>query len=78
MDTLNKYGFYEGNYEKIIVTWDITDEAQEKANRLGIKIWLFKDIIHEIAKHIKDQRTHFTDDTLRTLQLYTKAEKELK
>ncbi len=73
IDTLNKYGFEDKKYKKIIVTWDFENEAQLEANKAGIEIWNFRDLISEIAEHIKDERAHFNDDTMRTLQLFTRA-----
>ena len=75
VETLKKYGFEQGNYKKVIVTWDCTPEAKKEAENRGILIWDFRDIISKIAKKIEDKRTYFTDDTLRTLHLYARAMK---
>ncbi len=72
---LAKFGFKEGNYERIIVTWGWTDEAKKQADAAGIRLWDFRDIMLEIAKNAAGN-TYFTDDTLRTLQLLVKANEE--
>jgi len=70
---LEKYGFKEGNYTKIIVTWGWTPEAKRQADSKGIILWDFRDIINEIAEACRDKRTYFTDDTLRTIQLFARS-----
>jgi hypothetical protein len=70
IDTLKKYGFKRGKYSKVIVTWAATDEAKKAARRFDIELWYFPEILTEIAEAFKEQRAYFTDDTLRTLQLY--------
>lgn len=69
---LRKYGFQEGNYSKVIVTWGWTEEAKEQADREGIILWDFRDILQEIANTCRDTKTYFTDDTLRTVQLFVR------
>ena len=73
LSTLKNYGFKKGKYNKIIVTWDSTKEAKIKAKRYKIIIWDFRDILKNIAQRFRDQKTYFTDDTLRTIQLFAKA-----
>ena len=70
---LARHGFVEGNYRNIIVTWDWTPEAQTIANESGIELWSFQDIMREIAASIRHQRSYFTDDTLRTINLFVRA-----
>lgn len=71
---LDKYGFKEGNYLKVIVTWGWEEKAGEKADREGIILWDFRDILKEIAKTCRHTKTYFTDDTLRTIQLFVRSE----
>lgn len=72
---LNKYGFKRGNYKKIIVSWGWTEGAAEKAKNEKIILWDFRDILNKIAEECVDLKTYFTDDTLRTLQLFIKSKK---
>lgn len=71
---LNKYGFKEGNYSKVIVTWGWEEGAGDQADREGIILWDFRDILKEIAKTCRHTKTYFTDDTLRTIQLFVRTE----
>jgi len=73
VDTLEKYGFKPGNYSKIIVTWGWQEGVEEEATRLGVELWDFRNIIAEIADSFERERTYFTDDTLRTIQLFARA-----
>jgi hypothetical protein len=70
---LAEYGFRRGKYTKVIVTWGWTDEAARKAKKHGVILWDFRDLIAEIAESSRHKRSHFTDDTVRTLQLYGRA-----
>jgi len=70
---LRKYGFLPGNYERIIVTWGATSQAEAIAKQNGIALWDFRDLLAEIAAASKDQKTYFTDDTARTIQLFAMA-----
>lgn len=70
---LEKYGFKRGNYTKVIVTWGWTAEAKEEADREGIILWDFRDILKEIAESCRGKKTYFTDDTLRTIQLFLRS-----
>lgn len=70
---LRKYGFVPGNYERIIVTWGATPEAEALATRHKVRLWDFRDLLLEIADASKNQKTYFTDDTARTIQLYAMA-----
>lgn len=69
--TLSKYGFREGKYKKVIVSWGWTEEAGKLARKHKIELWCFPDLLEEIAKSLKKKRIYFTDDTLRTIHLYT-------
>jgi hypothetical protein len=75
-EKLQEYGFTAGNYQKVIVTWAATDEAKQKAREAGIELWYFPAMIAEIADAFQNERTYFTDDTLRTLHLYARARRE--
>jgi hypothetical protein len=70
---LGDYGFKRGNYSKVIVTWGWTEEAARKATSKNVILWDFRYLIDEIAEGSRRQRSHFTDDTIRTLQLYVRA-----
>jgi hypothetical protein len=70
---LGKYGFKKGNYSKIIVTCGWTAEAKKEADREGITLWDFRDILREIANSCQGKRTYFVDDTLRTIQLFLRS-----
>jgi hypothetical protein len=71
---LKKFGFNGNNYSKIIVTWGWEEEAKRQADYAGIILWDFRDMIKEIAETLHKKKTYFTDDTLRTIQLFVKAE----
>jgi hypothetical protein len=70
---LQKYGFIPGNYDRIIVTWGATPEAEALAKQRGIQLWDFRNLLNEIAAANKYQKTYFTDDTARTIQLFAMA-----
>lgn len=50
-----------------------TEEAAQKAKSEDVILWDFRDLIDEIAEASRHQGSHFTDDTIRTLQLYMRA-----
>jgi len=70
---LRKYGFSRGNYSKIIVSWGWSDGAKKLADQKRIILWDFRDLLHEIAQTQRDRSTYFTDDTARTIQLFSKS-----
>jgi hypothetical protein len=70
---LAKYGFVDGAYRNVIVTWDWTPEAQAMAGEAMIDLWSFQEIMREIAATIRHRRSYFTDDTLRTINLFVRA-----
>jgi len=72
---LETFGFFPGNYKRVIVTWDATSEAREAATIEDIVIWDFPDLLLEIAEAHREHRTYFTDDTARTIQLFAMAAK---
>ena len=70
---LRRYGFRPGNYQRVIVTWGATPQAQAVAKKHRVELWGFPEILREIAAKNKSQRTYFTDDTARTIQLFAMA-----
>ena len=73
LGALEKYGFVDGNYSRVIVAWDWTMEAEKVATQVGIKLLSFQTILLKLSKEFKDDTKYFTDDTLRTLHLYQLA-----
>ena len=73
LSELEKYGFKRGGYTKVIVTWGWTDEAAKEAKRRGAVLWDFRDILRSIASACRQRETYFTDDTLRTVQLFLRS-----
>jgi len=76
METLKKYGFTKGNYSKVVVSWGWKKEVEKEAKRKKVQLWDFRLILREIAQEFQKERVYFTDDTLRTLQLFTRAMKQ--
>jgi hypothetical protein len=72
-DTLKKYGFKLGNYNRVIVSWGWTEEAENNAKRHRIMLWDFRNILRDIGEAFYRERVYFTDDTMRTLQLFARA-----
>jgi len=70
---LRRYGFRPGNYQRVIVTWGATPQARAVAKKHQVELWDFPEILREIAAKNKSQRTYFTDDTARTIQLFAMA-----
>jgi hypothetical protein len=70
---LRQFGFKPGNYKKIVVSWGWEDDVPAAARRAGVELWDFQGILREIALKVREHRVYFTDDTMRTLQLMTKA-----
>ncbi len=70
---LRQRGFKKGNYTRIVVTWGWTDEAKQQADEEGIELWDFRSLMHQIADSCRVGKTYFTDDTLRTIQLFTRS-----
>lgn len=70
---LAEYGFDPGNHRKIVVTWDWTPDAKAAADTAAIELWDFRTIMREIAASIRNKRSYFTDDTLRTINLFVRA-----
>jgi hypothetical protein len=73
LSKLRRYGFKDGNYTKVIVTWGWTEGAKSQAIKNGIELWDFRNIMYELYKEFAGAKTYFIDDTMRTIQLFTKA-----
>lgn len=74
IDKLAEYGFEgDDSHTKIVVTWDWTPDAKTAADAAGIELWDFRDIMRQIARSLSNKRSYFTDDTLRTIHLFTRA-----
>lgn len=73
LEELKRYGFEQGNYSQVIVTWDATEDARIKAKENGIEIWDLPDLLNKIANAHLQHRKYFVDDTARTIQLYAMA-----
>ncbi len=74
--TLAEYGFEEGDYQRVIVTWGWTLDAKEQADQLGLVLWDFREIVDKIAERVGKGSGYHGDDTLRTLHLFTLAQKQ--
>ena len=73
LETLRAYGFVPGNYSRIVVSWGWENGVVEAAKSEGVELWDFRQLLVEMAKIAGDLKTHFTDDTMRTLQLMAMA-----
>ncbi len=73
IEKLSEYGFRDGQYRKVIVTWGWEDGVESAAKAAGIELWDFRSLVREISESLQGTRTYFTDDTLRTLHLYNRA-----
>jgi len=73
IETLKTYGFEVGNYSRIIVSWGWQKDVQAEADRFGVLLWDFGTLMKRIAAEMETKNSYFTDDTLRTLQLYSRA-----
>lgn len=73
VEKLKEYGFEKDNYKRVIVSWGWTKEAEQKAQQTGIILWDFREILDEIATQSRETTAYFTDDTLRTIQLFIRS-----
>ena len=73
IERLKDFGFLQGNYAKVIVSWGWDENVLMDASHAGVELWDFRNILNEIAQKTKAERTYYTDDTLRTLQLMVRA-----
>ncbi|GAK32730.1 hypothetical protein JCM17846_26130 [Iodidimonas nitroreducens] len=76
VDRLRQFGFEPDGYTRIIVTWGWTEDAAKEAMDAKIELWDFRNIIRELAEAIRGSHEYFTDDTLRTLNLFIHASDE--
>ena len=67
------FGLDPEQTRKIIVTWGWEEEAKKIADAHNITLWNFPDLLRELAEVCAEGKTYFTDDTLRTLQLFMKS-----
>jgi hypothetical protein len=73
LSMLGKFGCNDEGCNRIIVTWDWTNEAAAQAQRRNITLWRFGDLMNEIAESVRGRKAYFGDDTLRTLHLFSMA-----
>ncbi len=73
LETLKRYGFEEGKYTKVIVSWGWTAGAEGRASEHGVELWDFRGLMREMTETLRGKRSYITDDTLRTLHLYSLA-----
>lgn len=73
IQTLAKYGFRQGEYARVIVSWGWTAAAQAQAEAQGVLLWDFRELVRGIAESFRGERSYLTDDTVRTLHLYALA-----
>ena len=72
-ERLKDFGFKKGNYQKIVVCWQVKDkEVIEYAKKHGIEIWLLKEKMKDFMQDIGE--SYYNDDILRTLQLVRKLD----
>lgn len=76
VDKLKIFGFLPGNYRKVVVSWGWDDDVPPAAALADVELWDFREILKEIAQRSQSDRTYFTDDTMRTLQLMAMATRE--
>lgn len=78
LERLKEYGFLPDNYKKVIVSWGWDVAAGQAAAAADIELWDFRHITKDIAEKTTGKSEYFSDDTLRTLNLFIHAQKELK
>jgi len=78
LERLSQMGFKKGNYSRIIVSWDFSEDVHKKAKEIGIELWDFKLLLVELGNVLAKENSYYIDDTLRTIQLYQKALVETK
>lgn len=76
LQTLGKYGFAQGAYHRVIVSWGWDLEVEQECLERGIQLWDFRQVIIEIADACESKHTYFTDDIVRTIHLFDKAMSE--
>lgn len=75
LSRLAEYGFQPGVYNKVIVTWDCTQDVPDAAVNLGIEILEFPELLKQLQKAIGDDPAYIMDDTIRMVQLLARAQK---
>jgi hypothetical protein len=70
---LSQFGFKPGAHKKVVVSWGWTAEAKQEADAAEVALWDFRDIMKKIADKIRYEQSYFTDDTLRTINLFVRA-----
>ena len=70
---LSQFGFKPGAHKKVVVTWGWTAEAKREADATEVALWDFRDVMEKIADKIRYEQSYFTDDTLRTINLFVRA-----
>lgn len=76
LERLREFGFEDGGYARVIVTWGWDDAAADQAAEAGIELWDFRELVQKIGNTIRGSRKYFADDTLRTLNLFIHASDE--
>jgi len=76
IEKLKKMGFETGKYGRIVVTWGWDDSASEAAQAAGIELWDFPTMMRELASSLRGSSEYYTDDTLRTINLFIHAADE--
>jgi hypothetical protein len=72
-ERLSEFGFKGTNHRKVVVTWSWTPEAKQEADKVGIELWDFQQIMRDIADGTRKKKSYFNDDTLRTIGLFVRA-----
>jgi len=70
---LKDFGFEPEFHSKVVVSWGWTDEAKSAADAANIHLWDFRQIVRDISDSIRGQRSYFSDDALRTINLFVRA-----
>lgn len=50
VEKLGQYGFQEGKYTKVVVTWGWTEEAKAMADEAGLVLWDFRELMKKVAE----------------------------
>lgn len=58
-----------------LALWITSKSSRERAQENGIELWDFRTVLKGVADAC-DSRTYFSDDTLRTLQLFCRTSLE--
>ncbi len=66
-------GCAPGKLRRAIVTWEWKPGVEHAAAAAGIELWSLPAIMNEIAQKAREGRAYFTDDILRTIDLYARG-----